>query len=50
MAAISTLANDSKRPLILVANDPFNNNLLKFLSSNEITLHFIHPSKEELSE
>ncbi|XP_060876049.1 enhanced level of genomic instability 1 [Metopolophium dirhodum] len=48
LAAISTLATDSKRPLILTANDPFSNHLLKFFLSNE-TLHFIHPPKEDLN-
>lgn len=49
LAAISTLATDSKRPLVLTANDPFSNNLLKFFLSNERTLNFIHPPKEHLN-
>ncbi|XP_027838842.2 enhanced level of genomic instability 1 [Aphis gossypii] len=49
LSAISTLASDSKRPLVLTANDPFSNHLLKFFLSNEITLHFIQPPKEHLN-
>lgn len=50
LSAISTLATDSKRPLVLTANDPFNNQLLKFILSNEMTFNFVHPPKEHLSE
>ncbi|XP_060852289.1 uncharacterized protein LOC132930431 [Rhopalosiphum padi] len=49
LSAISTLATDSKRPLVLTANDPFSNHMLKFCLSNEITLNFIHPPKEHLN-
>jgi len=50
LSAISTLATDSKRPLILTANDPFSNHLLKFFLSNRITLNFIRPPKEHLGK
>lgn len=50
LSAISTLATDSKRPLVLTANDPFSNHLMKFILSNEKTLNFIHPPKEHLSK
>lgn len=48
LSAISTLATDSKRPLVLTANDPYNDHLLKFLLSNKITLNFTYPPKEHL--
>ncbi|XP_050435086.1 uncharacterized protein LOC126842239 [Adelges cooleyi] len=48
LSAISTLGRDSKRPLILVVNDPFSNHLTKFFFSNEITLSFDYPPKKHL--
>lgn len=44
------MATDSKRPLVLTANDPFSNHLLKFYLSSEIIFNFKHPPKQHLSE
>lgn len=48
LSAISTLAADSKRPLVLTVNDPYNNQLLKFFLSNEMILNFTCPPRENL--
>ncbi|XP_050522586.1 uncharacterized protein LOC126895119 isoform X2 [Daktulosphaira vitifoliae] len=48
ISALSTLGTDSKRPLILVINDPFSNHLLKFFNSNELILFFEYPTRDYL--
>lgn len=50
ISAISTLVTDSKRPLILIANDPFSDNLLKFVVTSKMVLNFVYPPKQYLSE
>lgn len=50
LSAISTLITDSKRPLILTANDHLSDHLLKFVVSSKMILNFVHPPKQHLSE